>query len=92
MPIDTKDIKDPKEQMSAVVDKKIKYFTSQQWKLTIMGKDFKIRAKIEEIVKIITAVKDFGSQVASLDPVHAGLPWAGVCVLITVSGSSLKFI
>jgi len=74
--------------MSAVVDKKILCFTSQQWKLEVGGKEYKIREQIGRIVKMIQIVKDFGSQVAGLDPIHAGLLWAGVCVLLTARRTS----
>jgi hypothetical protein len=32
--------------------------------------------------------KDIGTTIAGLDPVHAGLPWAGICLLLQVSVAS----
>ena len=73
--------------MSAVVDKKLKLFTTQQWKIHIGKETVVIRDQIERIINIVKVVKDFGSSIAGLDPIHAGLPWAGVCVLLTVISS-----
>ena len=83
MAADTKDIENPQQQMSTIVEKKVQYFTSQQWKLHLKGKEVSVRETIDSVVKTILVVKDFGSSVAGLDPVHAGLPWAGICVLLT---------
>lgn len=83
MPTDVETTKGTGEKMSAVLDKKILNFRSQQWKLVVGGKEYIIREQIGRIVKMIEVVKDFGSKVAGLDPIHAGLPWAGVCVLLT---------
>ncbi|KAI9772499.1 MAG: hypothetical protein M1840_000704 [Geoglossum simile] len=83
-PIDIKDLRGPKEEMSAVVDKKLKFFATQQWRIRIGKETVVIRDQIERIVSVVKVVKDFGSSIAGLDPIHAGLPWAGVCVLLTV--------
>ena len=40
---------------------------------------------MESIVKIINNFKDAGTSAANADPVHAGLPWAGICLLLSVS-------
>lgn len=37
------------------------------------------------ICKSIQAFKDVGSQIAGLDPLHAGLPWAGFCLLMQIA-------
>jgi hypothetical protein len=36
----------------------------------------------------VMTIRDFGSSVAALDPVHAGPAWAGVCVLLSVRSSN----
>ena len=70
-----------------MIDKKLKLFATQQWKIRIGKETVVIREQMERIVNIVKVVKDFGSSIAGLDPIHAGLPWAGVCVLLTVISS-----
>ena len=47
-----------------------------------------VREQVDRIVKLVLVAKDFASAAASLDPIHAGLPWAGVCMLLPVSVST----
>ncbi|KAL8812788.1 MAG: hypothetical protein Q9200_000755 [Gallowayella weberi] len=49
-----------------------------------------IRQQIDRIIKIVTVAKDFVSSVASMDPIHAGLPWAGICVLLPLIANDSK--
>ena len=63
---------------------------AKQWKVSLNGKEIVLRDQLGSILEVLQTVKDFGSALASLDPVHAGLPWAGVCLLmqITLNDSS----
>lgn len=49
-----------------------------------------VREQVDRIIKIVTVAKDFVSSVASLDPIHAGLPWAGVCMLLPLITNDSK--
>ncbi|KAJ5614152.1 hypothetical protein N7528_007806 [Penicillium herquei] len=73
---------DRQQRMAALVDKKIAQMNDRKWRLSIGKADIEVREKIDQIVKIIMVAKDFISSAASIDPVHVGLPWAGVCVLL----------
>ncbi|KAJ0416849.1 hypothetical protein BJY00DRAFT_290688 [Aspergillus carlsbadensis] len=54
----------------------------KQWKLLFWHHEIIIREKIDRIVQAFRIFEGIGSAVASLDPVHAGIPWAGVCILL----------
>lgn len=43
-----------------------------------------VRKLVDKIVHVFEKVKDLGSVAASIDPVHAGIPFAGICVLVSV--------
>ena len=73
------------ERAEAILLLKRNQILRKQWKLQWGHRSIKIRAQIDRIVKLVDAFKDIGSSVASVDPVHAGLPWAGVCILLVVS-------
>jgi hypothetical protein len=43
-----------------------------------------LRDQFDQLVKAITLFKDVGNAAGSIDPLHAGLPLAGFCVLMQV--------
>jgi hypothetical protein len=63
-------------------------FTAQllhaRWKVTASSREIVLRDQLDRLLKVVTVVKDVASAAASLDPVHAGLPLAGFCVLMQV--------
>lgn len=82
--------KDPlkrEKQMSGLVAKKLETMTKEQWRFPLLGRSVNVREQFDRIVKILLVSRNFASAAASIDPVHAGLPWAGVCLLLPVSGS-----
>ncbi|KAH0537439.1 hypothetical protein FGG08_005747 [Glutinoglossum americanum] len=54
----------------------------EQWRFSVGGTSVEVREQVDRIVKIVLVAKDSISSVASLGPIHAGLPWAGVCTLL----------
>ena len=78
---------DIQEQVQAVLVLKRKQVLQKQWRLQWGNKSIKVRTQIDRIVKIIGAFREAGSAAANVDPLHAGLPWAGICFLLTVSTS-----
>ena len=78
---------DIQEQVQAVLVLKRKQVLQKQWRLQWGNKSIKVRTQIDRIVKIIGAFKEAGSVATNVDPLHAGLPWAGICFLLAVSRS-----
>ena len=76
---------DIQEQIHAVLVLKRKQVLQKQWRLQWGNKSIKVRTQIDRIVKIIGAFKEAGSVAVNADPLHAGLPWAGICFLLAVS-------
>jgi hypothetical protein len=74
------------QQMSLVVKKKLEEMDKAKWKFHVGGKEIVVRQQIDRLVKGVLFAKDFVSAGVSLssDP-HAGLAWAGVCMLLPVS-------
>lgn len=75
--------------MSALVDKKLEMMNDRQWRVKVCGRSVEVREQVDRIVKVVLVAKDFISSAASLDPIHAGLPWAGICMLLPVSDRKL---
>ena len=72
-------------QVQAVLVLKRKQVLQKQWRLQWGNKSIKVRTQIDRIVKIVDAFKEAGSVASNVDPLHAGLPWAGICFLLAVS-------
>lgn len=58
---------------------------SEQWTFTFSGRTLVLRNEAEKIVKWLDRFKAAGDVVANADPIHVGLPWAGVRMLLEVS-------
>lgn len=57
----------------------------QQWTWTIRGKIVKLRDPADKVVRWLERFKDFGDVAVSADPLHAGIPWAGIRLLLQVT-------
>jgi hypothetical protein len=57
---------------------------SKRWKISTGSREVVLRGQFDRLVKAITLFKDVGNAAGSIDPLHAGLPLAGFCVLMQV--------
>ena len=73
-----------REKLSIAVATKKSAMIDKQWMIKFMNQKINVREQIHRIVKVVQTAQTLGSVAASLDPIHAGLPWAGVCVILTV--------
>lgn len=69
--------------IDAAEDKK-QLCVEKQWSMTIAGKEIVLRDKVNTVVDLISKFKDIGSIAVGADPIHAGLPWAGICLILQV--------
>ena len=75
------------ERMRAVIDTKIRVITSRHWKLRIpFRKDQVLVTKIvDKVVGVVLRFKSSGSIAANADPVHVGIPFAAICLLLPIN-------
>jgi len=79
------DILGKQKEMDYVVRKKLRVMQNKEWFVRWKGKPlFKVRDQVDRMVKVVQFMSGIASQAASLDPLHAGLAWAGVCVILPV--------
>jgi N-terminal domain of NWD NACHT-NTPase len=88
--LDDEDTSEREKRMSALVDKKLAAMNKEQWRFKVGDKSVEVREQVDRIVKVVLVAKDFISSVASIDPIHTGLPWAGVCMLLPVRNLRLQ--
>jgi hypothetical protein len=65
---------------------------SKRWKISAGSREIVLRDQFDRLVKAITLFKDIGNAAGSIDPLHAGLPLAGFCVLMQVGLSIPEFV
>lgn len=85
------DTSEREKRMSALVDKKLAAMNKEQWRFKVGDKSVEVREQVDRIVKVVLVAKDFISSVAIIDPIHVGLPWAGVCMLLPVRNLQLLY-
>lgn len=78
------------EQMSKFIEARLAAMNDRKWRVKLGEHSIEVREQIDRIINIVLVAKDFVSSVASMDPVHAGLPWAGVCLLLPILTNDSK--
>ena len=74
------------ERIQQVLTESITAITDRQWRIKWGSRlNVSLRGVVDNVVKALIKFKDVGSAAASLDPVHAGLPWAAICVLLPLA-------
>jgi hypothetical protein len=82
---------DPKPALDAAyqaAETQRKEYESKAWVWTVGGHKIEFRVLANNVVMFLDKFKEVGNLLTSLDPVHAGLPWAGVKILLEVCRSS----
>jgi hypothetical protein len=57
---------------------------SKRWTFIFYGRTVILREKADNIVKWLDRFKQVGDVASNVDPVHIGLPWAGIRFLLEV--------
>jgi hypothetical protein len=57
---------------------------SQRWTFTFRGQQIILREKADALAKWLHRFAQIGDVAANADPVHAGLPWAGIRLILEV--------
>jgi hypothetical protein len=73
------------KQMAAFVRSRIEIMEQKQWMLQWDQKSIVVRDQAERIVKFVQTFQNLGTAIAQIDPIHVGIPWAGVCAVLNVS-------
>lgn len=69
--------------LTAAADKR-RICLDKRWTYTIAGRNVILREVADKVVRWLDRFKPVGDIIANVDPVHVGLPWAGVRLLLEV--------
>jgi len=57
----------------------------KEWKLRFAGREMDLRKVMDGWAKFLDKIKQIGDVAVNVDPIYAGLPWAALRVILTVS-------
>ena len=81
------------EAMRLLAAKKLEQMQKGEWIVRWKGKDvFHVRKQVTHIIKVVQQFSGLVDAAANLDRLHAGLAWAGVCVVLSVSWARVRAI
>ena len=63
----------------------------KRWTFTIRGRLVRLRDEADKVVMWLDRFKVVGDIAANADPMHAGLPWAGIRLLLEVLSNTTPF-
>ena len=72
------------EQALAAAKEKQRYCIEKRWTFTFMGRTVVMKEEADKVVGWLNRFTAAGDVVANVDPVHVGLPWAGIRLLLEV--------
>jgi hypothetical protein len=59
-------------------------YMDQKWTFTFAGKKITLKEEADKVVHWLNRFKGVGNIAANADPIHVGLPWAGIRFLLEV--------
>ena len=72
------------EQALAAAKEKQRSCIEKRWTFTFKGRTVVLKEKADKVVGWLNRFAAVGDVVANVDPVHVGLPWAGIRLLLKV--------
>lgn len=77
--------------LNAAQEKK-KFCEDRRWTFTFRGQIVKLRDEADSVVLWLDRFKQVGDIAVNADPIHAGLPWAGIRFLLEVRQDSTSLL
>ncbi|KAL1980263.1 hypothetical protein VTN96DRAFT_4407 [Rasamsonia emersonii] len=76
--------------MQETVSRRVDLWNERRWRFRLGNKQIHLRKKVDEVIKNVLKTKDILLAVGQVDPVHIGLPLAGVCLLLSLASSEVE--
>lgn len=78
------------KQALAAAKEKRQYCMEKRWTFTFRGRTVVVKEEADKVVGWLNRFTAVGDVVANVDPVHMGLPWAGIRLLLEVKARASK--
>jgi hypothetical protein len=80
----TKDIDSALQEAFTAVQDKQQLCEGKRWTFTFGGHTIRLRDEADRVILWLDRFKQVGDIAVNADPIHAGLPWAGIRLLLEV--------
>jgi hypothetical protein len=71
-------------QALAAAKKKQQYCIEKRWTFTFAGRKITLKEEADKVIRLLNRFKAVGDVAVNADPIHAGLPWAGIRLVLEV--------
>jgi hypothetical protein len=90
MPIAPADSDSIPEALFKAAKAKQKICEDKRWNFEFRGCTVSLQDTAERVITLLEKFKKVGDVAATIDPVHAGLPWAGINFLLQVCKTAAR--
>ncbi|KAL9576092.1 MAG: hypothetical protein Q9212_007392, partial [Teloschistes hypoglaucus] len=80
------------EETLAAAKEKQEFYNTKRWTYTFAGRTVVLKEEADKVVGWLNRFTAIGDVVANVDPVHIGLPWAGIRLLLQAAVSEANQI
>ncbi|KAK1064327.1 hypothetical protein LTR74_008804 [Friedmanniomyces endolithicus] len=75
------------DEVHGVVSELGELCANKRWSWTYRGRKVYVHDQVDKVVQLLDKFKSVGDVVANVDPIHVGLPWAGIRLILEVSSA-----
>jgi len=75
------------DEVHGVVSELGELCANKRWSWTYKGHKVYVHDQVDKVVELLDKFKSVGDVVANFDPIHVGLPWAGIRLILEVSSA-----
>ncbi|KAK0803971.1 hypothetical protein LTR91_008727 [Friedmanniomyces endolithicus] len=73
------------DEVHGVVSELGELCANKRWSWTYKGHKVYVHDQVDKVVQLLDKFKSVGDVVANVDPIHVGLPWAGIRLILEVA-------
>jgi len=73
-------------QALAATEEKQRHCNEKRWTFTFAGRKVTLKEEADKVIRWLNRFKAVGDVAVNADPIHAGLPWAGIRLVLEVRG------
>jgi hypothetical protein len=88
----TEDIDSVLQNALSAAEEKLKLCENKRWVFTFGGHFVRLRDEADKVILWLDRFKQVGDIAVNVDPIHAGLPWAGIRFLLEVRSIMLEWL
>ncbi|KAK0845389.1 hypothetical protein LTR03_007446 [Friedmanniomyces endolithicus] len=78
------------DEVHGVVSELGELCANKRWSWTYKGHKVYVHDQVDKVVELLDKFKSVGDVVANFDPIHVGLPWAGIRLILEVALSDSR--